>query len=143
MNWTLQIVAFVPNLLWFVGTKWAGDRRRSGWMVLFFSEAAWAVLSVMAHLWSILPWTVLGFMLYWRNWKAWRQNGGRPTEEHGGGIEADSIQDSSSYPGAGAGRATEAGYLAVRTTQLPGSISDPPTGHTVEMPRVWEAMESE
>jgi hypothetical protein len=72
MNWTLQAVAFLPNFFWLLGSKYAGDKRQIGWVLLFVSEIGWVVLSVMAHLYSILPWCILGFVLYWRNWKKWR-----------------------------------------------------------------------
>jgi hypothetical protein len=71
MNWTVQLIAFLPNALWFVGSKWAGDKRRVGWGVLLASEVAWVWLPIVLHLWSMLPWCVVGFALYARNYRKW------------------------------------------------------------------------
>lgn len=67
----LQIVAFLPNALWAIGTKYAGDRRRFGWIVLLVSEAAWLALGVMTHLWTLVGWAVFGAVMYWRNYRKW------------------------------------------------------------------------
>lgn len=52
----VQVLAFLSNALWMIGTKIAGDKHRLGWGVLFCSE----FLSVVARLWSILPWCAVG-----------------------------------------------------------------------------------
>lgn len=80
MNWTLELVAMLPNLLWFTGSAVVGNKRRYGWVLLFGSEGGWILLAVLAHLWSIIPWAILGLWLYWRNWRKWASH--HPAAEH-------------------------------------------------------------
>lgn len=72
MNWPLQVIATLPNALWLLGTKWAGDRRRLGWAILFASEGAWLWFALATGLWAMLPWVAAGFVMYWRNYRKWR-----------------------------------------------------------------------
>lgn len=69
-----QILAFIPNALWFVGSWLAGRPfPRRGWALLFASEAAWVVLAARTHLWTILPWCAAGFVVYAKNFRTARR----------------------------------------------------------------------
>lgn len=81
IDWAAQVIAFLPNASWFYGSKLAGDHRRIGWLVLFLSEALWVWLSVITGLWTIIPWCVVGFVLYGRNYLKWKREDGQESPE--------------------------------------------------------------
>ncbi len=69
----LQVVAFAPNLLWFIAAWLVGNKRAIGWAFYLASEGGWIALAFVAHLWSVLPWCAVAIVLYARNFVRWKK----------------------------------------------------------------------
>jgi hypothetical protein len=69
----LNLLVQIPNALGLVGQQLAGRRWRMGWLVGAASEVTWAVWASFAHAYGVLPWCVIWFCGYVRNWWRWRK----------------------------------------------------------------------
>lgn len=72
----LQILAFAPNVLWWIGSWHIGNKRRVGFVFSFCGEILWVWVSIAAHLWTLLPWCAVGMGVFVRNWWKWRPSEG-------------------------------------------------------------------
>jgi len=69
------MVRLIVSLLCSAGTlagMWlAGNHKRLGWAISFFTEAVWLLFIVVFAAWGLLPLVVACSFVYARNWLRW------------------------------------------------------------------------
>jgi hypothetical protein len=72
----VNILIFVANAGWAIGSLAVGNKHRWGFLVGFWCEAVWlAYAALSGTIVGLGPWCVLGFVVYGRNWLKWKPPG--------------------------------------------------------------------
>lgn len=72
-NWLLNTLLFTANAGWALGTWQTGNKRRWSFIVGIGVEVIWAAYAVLAHvLWGLIPWCIVGVVVYVRNFVKWK-----------------------------------------------------------------------
>lgn len=71
MNWTTQILSFLPDAVWTPGSWLTGNKKRIGWVIIMIANTLWMVFAVYVKAWPMLFWASVTFCIAGRNWWKW------------------------------------------------------------------------
>ena len=71
---TSSLLIQLPNALGLLGMVLAGRKHRSGWVVAFTSELAWAGWGWYTRTYGILPWCAIWAGVFVVNYYRWGRN---------------------------------------------------------------------
>lgn len=71
MNWTVQILGFIPSSLVFWSTLLIQRKKVSGWVVVGLAEVGWLVFDVYVQSWTLVFWCGVSSILAVRGYRKW------------------------------------------------------------------------